>query len=67
MGQSRFPEGKKGSGVDSGTQKRGQEHSGIIKPNDLLQQTGHATDAHSGFNGPSRVSRLLSCAFGHAR
>jgi hypothetical protein len=43
---------KRGSGVDSGTQKRGQEHSGIIKPNDLLLLTGHAVDRPFGW--PSR-------------
>jgi len=31
-----------------------------IRPNKLLQQTGHATDGISCFNGSSRVSRLLS-------
>jgi hypothetical protein len=33
-------------------------------PNKTLQQTGHATDSSSGFDAPSRVSRLLSVAFG---
>jgi hypothetical protein len=33
-------------------------------PNQLLQRTGHATDGYSCFEGPPRVSRPLSCAFG---
>jgi hypothetical protein len=35
---------KRGSGVNWGIVKRGQENSEIIKPNDLLLLTGHANE-----------------------
>src|SRR5262249_22563486 len=34
------------------------------RPSQTLQQTGHASNGHPGFDGPSRVRRLLSVAFG---
>lgn len=38
----------------------------MVTPNQALQQTGHATNGFSCFDGPRRVSRLLSWVFGRS-
>jgi hypothetical protein len=51
----------------SGNSGRGGEERKQSRPNNLLQQTGHAYDGSFCFRASSRVGRRLSVAFGQRR